>query len=226
MSKTEEKEKGQRFFWETVPGIIASLIALLTAIIGCIAAIIGSPQILGFFMPASPTPIIVTSTPPAPDAVTSSPIPPENTPLPSLEPTVLVVVVTEIATQPPAPTRKMYGFTLCSNACNGSNAITSRLLPERTKKVHAQWQYENIPPGSDYTRTWSMEGAEWVRYHCTWPGPESGTFTVTLSEPAGLKSGVWQMTITVNGQVLLVEKIEVLGNWDHWDPAGSFEKCR
>jgi hypothetical protein len=227
MSNKEASEKEAKHFWETATGIILSLIALLTAIITCIGAIIGSPQILSFIIPASSsTPIIITSTPLPPVVITSTPSIPENTPLPSLMPTAIVIVVTQISPLAPVQTPKMYGFTLCSDNCNGTNAIPTRQLPERTGIAHAQWQYENIPVGSDYIRTWSKDGREWVRYHCSWPGPETGTYTVSLTEPMGMESGVWEMTIIVNGAILMREQIEVLGNYVYWSDAGSHEKCR
>jgi hypothetical protein len=70
-----------------------------------------------------------------------------------------------------------------------------------------------------------MQGNEWVRYDCTWPGPINGTDTITLTEPDGLHSGSWEVTITVNEVVILREQIEVLGNWTYWSPAGTFFTC-
>jgi hypothetical protein len=227
MSNDEASEKEGKHFWETATGIILSLIALLTAIITCVGAILGSPRILDFFFPAaSPTPIIITSTPLPPAVVTPTPISSENMPSPSPMTTVMVMIVTETAPQPIVQTPKMYGFALCAGSCDGTNTMTNRFVPERADKINAQWSYENIPVGSDYVRTWSVNGQEWVRYHCVWPGPESGIYTVTLKEPRGLKSGVWEMTVIVNGEVLMREQVEVLGNYLYWDPAGTFEKCK
>ena len=92
--------------------------------------------------------------------------------------------------------------------------------------IGAQWHYENIPVGAKYVRTWSMDGAPWVTYECDWPGPSDGLFEVTLSEPMGLRSGIWTVRVTVDGEELLQERIEVQGSWDYWDPAGTFKRCK
>lgn len=210
---TEEKKKERKSFWETVPGILTALAALVTAIGGCIATIVASPRILDIILPSSPTPIILTSTSARP----------KDTQPPSFTPTPVVVVITEIATHPLVQTPRIYGFSACLQSCNGTNA--TRVLPEGTTKIYAQWNYENIPIGADYTRTWTMNGREWIRYACTWPGPTTGIDTVTLTEPKGLHSGIWEVTISVNGAVLLQEQIQVQGKWDYWDPAGSFNSC-
>ena len=70
-----------------------------------------------------------------------------------------------------------------------------------------------------------MNGREWVKYSCTWSGAQTGTDTVTLTEPKGLHSGIWEMTITIGEMTVLQESIEVAGNWTFWEPAGLFNSC-
>lgn len=216
MSNTDQNGKEHRFFWETVPGVAASLIALLTAIIGCIAAIIGSDRIMSFLIPQPATPIIITTTalPVAINTITSNP--PENTQLLTLVPTNTTDVVTEIATQPPSQTPRIFGFSACPEPCDGTNA--TKILPGGIQKIYAQWFYENIPIGSEYVRTWKSNGEVWVSYTCAWPGPTAGIVTVPLNEPVGLRSGTWEITITIDGTVLLQEQIQVNGTWDKWKP--------
>jgi serine/threonine-protein kinase len=125
---------------------------------------------------------------------------------------------------PPLPSLpKAYGFSVCPERCTGSNA--TRAFPERTTRIYAEWEFEGIPVGADYTRVWTMDGREWVRYHCIWPGPESGTDMVTLRESEGLHSGTWEFTLTADGVVLIRERFTVEGTWDYWAPAGTFESC-
>lgn len=126
-------------------------------------------------------------------------------------------------TQSPPTGPAMYDFSACAEPCNGSNATTI-FVPE-TKKIYTQWSYRNIPIGAAYVRTWARSGKEWIKYICTWPGPTDGKDVVILSEPKGLRSGVWEMTITINGTVLLREKVQIQGEYTFWDPVGTVNGC-
>ncbi len=152
---------------------------------------------------------------------------PTETSIPLVEPTASHIPAT--ATPIPAPTdtppvSSIYNFIACPGSCNGSNA--ARAFTEAIKVIDVQWDYEYIPSGAKYERIWSMEGREWARYTCTWTGSSSGTETqVTLSEPDGLHSGLWQVRILIDDIELLNEEFEVLGNWTFWDPGGYFDTC-
>jgi hypothetical protein len=117
----------------------------------------------------------------------------------------------------------MFDFQACLEPCNGFNSPIN--FPERTTRIYVQWRYEYIPIHSRYIRIWSQGGREWVRYECEWPNNSSGTEKVTLTEPDGLHSGEWLLTVLINNQVLLSETIDVLGNWNYWSPAGYFNTC-
>ena len=144
--------------------------------------------------------IIPVGPPPDP---TETPTPTLTPPEPSKTPTPTIT--------PQVP--MMYDFSACLEPCTGSNTIN--VFPEATERIYVEWEFENIPIGADYARVWSMDGQEWVRYQCTWPGPSNGTDMVSLREPDGLHSGIWKVTITVNGMVLLEEHIQVEGNWTY-----------
>src|SRR6266852_3661498 len=120
------------------------------------------------------------------------------TPTPTPEPTAAPADATPTPAPPPptavpppapAPQPRMFDFIACRPACNGTNQ--SRVFPERSKEIWLQWKYENIPTGADYMRLWTLDGREWVRYTCKWPGPATGVESLTLSEPQGLHSGDW-----------------------------------
>ncbi|MDH5505796.1 MAG: hypothetical protein OEZ02_01075 [Anaerolineae bacterium] len=115
-------------------------------------------------------------------------------------------------------------FSACAAQCNGSNG--TKIFPGETKIIYVEWDYENIPLGSEYVRTWTMNKREWVKYICSWPGPISGTEKmVTLSEPGGLHSGTWEVNISIDGEVILSEQIKLTGNWAFWDYTGVFNSC-
>jgi hypothetical protein len=116
-------------------------------------------------------------------------------------------------------------FFTCVGPCmvDGSNDQSS--FAERTEIVYFQFEYENFPVGASYTRWWTRNGVEWARYQCAWPGPQSGLDQITLTEPNGLASGTWQVTITIDGVIVLQETLVVQGTWSYWDPAGFFGAC-
>lgn len=118
---------------------------------------------------------------------------------------------------------KMGNFSACQESCNGSNS--SRIFSQGITKINIEWDYENIPYGAEYIRKWTMNGKEWIRYNCKWMGKENGRDLVQLTEPKGLHSGTWEISIEVNRKVLLHEQIVVSGNWDYWDPAGTLDRC-
>lgn len=118
---------------------------------------------------------------------------------------------------------RMSNFSACIQPCNGSDSTKN--FPEASTKIYVEWDYENIPYGSRYTREWRLNGKRWISYDCTWTGPESGRDSVKLTEPKGLHSGEWELRIEVNGMTLLVEQITLAGNWTYWDPAGILDSC-
>lgn len=135
---------------------------------------------------------------------------------------------TQIESPPSTPTvppqiQKINNFSACPESCTGFNA--TRIFPEATTKLYLQWDYEYIPINASYIRVWTMNGKEWVRYQCAWPGPSSGTDRLSMREPEGFHSGTWEITITIDGVILLREQIEVEGNWTYWDPAGPQSGC-
>ncbi|MBN2385534.1 MAG: serine/threonine protein kinase [Anaerolineales bacterium] len=155
---------------------------------------------------------------------------PANTPQPdsgSVYTQAAQTLQAELTRIAPSPTSeriaRMHGFEACLVPCTGSNARSS--FPERTTAVHVRWNYQNIPAGASYVRVWTYAGMEWVRYECTWPHPSSGTEEISLTEPMGLRSGEWTVTVWIDGVLLLRETIAFEGTWDYWDPAGSFETC-
>lgn len=139
---------------------------------------------------------------------------------------VSVSIATRSPTEKPktsASQPRMYNFEACSSSCNGNN--DSRTFSEGISTIYVKWNYENIPYGADYQRVWKMNGKEWIRYSCTWTGSENGIDSVKLTEPYGLYSGTWEMTIYIDGQVVMREEIKTLGNHTYWDPAGTLYKC-
>lgn len=82
-----------------------------------------------------------------------------------------------------------------------------------------------MPTGAHYVREWTSNGELWVRYDCAWDGPSADVDDITLTEPGGLRSGVWEVVMSVDGVGLLQEVITVKGAWGFWEPVGVVDKC-
>lgn len=125
----------------------------------------------------------------------------------------------------PLPNPVASNFTTCLDEClaDGSNNQTS--FPEKTELIYFRFEFEEFPVWAPYTRTWYKDGQLWVQYNCLWPGPESGVEEITLTDPLGLPSGTWNVVISVNGEEVLNESIEIEGTWTNWTPPGYFNAC-
>jgi len=181
----------------------------------------------------TPTAFIITrafSTTPTPITLVllASPTSPQLPTL-TLTPTIthpLPTPVTEIVrTKTPNIQARIFNIRSCMSECrtDGLNAVER--APSQSTKIYTRWEFEGIPIGASYTRRWLYDGKEWARYACTWSGPISGEDTITLTDPIGLGSGLWEMIITVDGAELARHRLTILGNWKNTSVAGSFNTC-
>jgi serine/threonine protein kinase len=195
--------------WILPLGIIGSIVCIGVGVIGARFLM----QLLNPTSRPITLPSILAADTSTPNSIleptTSNPIlPPTDTPQPT-------------STTMPKP--RMFNFQSCLDPCTGNNSVST--FPEKTTKIYLQWQYENIPANASYIRIESFGGMEWARYECIWPHASSGTDSVTFTEPDGIRSGNWLLTIIINGDILVTENITVQGNWDYWSPAGKFTTC-
>ena len=58
---------------------------------------------------------------------------------------------------------------------------------------------------------YTVNKSKWVKYECQWTGKETGAEKLRLYDYYGLPAGDWQLTITVNGEVLLNEQFVIQG---------------
>lgn len=133
---------------------------------------------------------------------------------------------TPTPTWTPVPTLRIQNFATCLEPCRGDNGNAQRTFPVGTKKVYLTWVFSDFRVGAHYTRAWTLVGkGEWTRYECTWAGPEAGIENIALSAPSGLHAGTWEVTITLDQEVVLREQFRIEGDWDLWDPPGLFTTC-
>ena len=70
-----------------------------------------------------------------------------------------------------------------------------------------------------------MNGREWIRYTYNWDETSSGVETIKLTEPKGLASGTWKITVLMDNVPVLTEEIVVVGDWDYWSPGRIINAC-
>jgi hypothetical protein len=188
-------------------GVVANLLKSIAAITAAAGSILATLYALGFFSGDNDDAALRVQPPPA---------------IATLEPSETVIPETVQATVSPLP--EIYNVHFCDRPCEEIGAVRISSAPEKTKMIYVQWSYRNMREGMKYTRVWSMDGREWIRYECTWQGPEEGMFNIALKEPMGLHSGTWVMTTTTEDRVLTEASIPILGDYDYWDPAG-YQVC-
>ncbi len=160
---------------------------------------------------ASPTPQN-TQRPSQTPALTDTPAS-THTPVPSFTPSPTMVIP------------RITGFTFCDRPCDQPGAVSLTQFPARVEQVFMSFDYEGMSQGLRYSRVWTMEGEQWVRYDCVWGGPERGTYYLKLWDVDGLRSGTWVVTITIEGSGTFQSSVDIAGSYDFWDPAGHLP-CR
>jgi hypothetical protein len=213
-----EPEKPRRTLSSAVilGGAIFLCLALLAA-----GAFVMSPELFGTETPIPAAPVVVVADTPQPTTTAL-----ENTATPTIGSRLTIPATeTATATSTAAPGAVVEGLFFCLEPClpNGSNAVS--VVQGGITQIYVRWEYENFPNGAEYVRRWTNDGQEWVRYQCIWPGPSSGADEVPLTEPEGLRSGVWEVSVLLDDVVIAQEQLTVTGNWTFWSPAGVFNSC-
>lgn len=154
------------------------------------------------------------ATEPTPPPSTATPAP-SATPLatPSPEPTVAPTLAAEF-----------YGLRFCDRPCDSPSAVEVDTVPDGAVVIYVSWSYQGMQTGTAYTRSWSVEGEQWVHYECEWQGEAEGTIDVTLREPGGLRSGPWMVSLQIADQRPVESTVIVEGTNTFWDPPG-FRPC-
>ena len=75
-----------------------------------------------------------------------------------------------------------------------------------------------------------MNGQEWVRYDCSWNGPETGQASDLpnfnpLADPDGINSGEWLVVMSLDGRELMRATLTVEGTFQNWTPVGVLPYC-
>ncbi len=174
--------------------IIPVLAALITGIAAISVAVINNcdklPFCKGFLVTPEPTQPSVLGGTPSPSSPTESTLP------------------------------LFTNFRFCAAPCDSPGAHQQSSFPEGVQKIYVRWNYSGMKQGISYGRAWFNRGQNWINYQCTWHGPESGSQEIVLQEPGGLRSGVWDVVITVQDVEAARASVNVAGSFGFWDPAG------
>ncbi|MEW5868407.1 MAG: serine/threonine-protein kinase [Chloroflexota bacterium] len=148
--------------------------------------------------------------------------PDQQQPSPTFTSTLTASPTTPPTVTPTATLRPgILRLTFCDRPCDNPAAQPVTQYPEQTTRIYAKFDYQGMTPGLRYSRTWSMtDTSTWVAYNCSWQGPANGTFYLRLWDSQGLRSGVWLVTIAIEGQPDFQASVRVAGNYDYWEPAG------
>lgn len=122
-----------------------------------------------------------------------------------------------------------FNFMRCDGPCTDNSTPVVSPVPEQNRRMFVQWEYNNIPVGATYTRSWKVLGkGEWVRHECEWAGPSDGIQRSTIyGGEGGLYSGTWELVITVEGEEILRETVKVAGDTKYWAPLGViYDDCQ
>lgn len=123
------------------------------------------------------------------------------------------------------PKPEAHNFYTCTTECLADGSNSQDNFPSMTEIIHFTYDYQGFPLKAPYIRTWTKDGVLWAKYSCLWAGDEAGTDKITLTEPAGLASGEWNVVITVNGEEILNETITIEGSYSFWSPPLYFNSC-
>ena len=113
-------------------------------------------------------------------------------------------------------------------------SATTLPLSGGMERVCITFDYAAIPQGALVVREWNFLGTDrsqrllWARYECLWDQPESGQLQVDLRDPdVGLRSGIWEMSLSVEGKTILRGEVEIPGNAGGWAPVTStIRRCK
>jgi len=85
------------------------------------------------------------------------------------------------------------------------------LFPAGAKQIMAFFDYSNMARGTDWTRTWLMDGTEVVSRDETWSAAKSGSTSLTLTDQAGFEPGAYRLILTIDGELAALSNFWVTG---------------
>jgi len=107
----------------------------------------------------------------------------------------------------------------CDRPCSQAGANPQTSFPP-TSDVYLSIKFQGMSSGDAWSRSWSSQQETWVAdENCHWKAP-SGTVSLHLNVPGGLRAGLWTLTITTGGHTF-TDSFTVTGGNTNWKPNGT-----
>lgn len=82
----------------------------------------------------------------------------------------------------------------------GGPAEPSRLFPEGVKQLFAFFDFENMTPRNQWTRTWYFNDEVAATTTEAWDEDASGSYGLQLNSDTGLDAGKWRLELAIDGK--------------------------
>jgi len=112
------------------------------------------------------------------------------------------------------------------SAGQGSNGTAGTLFPAETVQIIAQFNYENIPQGQDWTEAWYLDGTEIFRNTRIWDHPADGLLSVSATNLGGLPLGNYRLELLIGSRLAATGDITLAGNRNPQGGAAVFSNAR
>ena len=107
----------------------------------------------------------------------------------------------------------------CDRPCSQAGANHQTSFPP-TSDVYLNIQFRGMNSGDAWSRSWSNQQETWIADEdCHWKAA-SGTLSLHLNVPGGLRAGLWTVTITSAGHTY-TGSFTVTGDNTNWKPNGT-----
>ncbi len=94
----------------------------------------------------------------------------------------------------------------------GPTGAAGILFPALTIQIIAQFGYENMPQGQDWTEVWYLDGSEIFRTTRIWDQLANGQLSVSATNLAGLPLGTYRLELLIGKRLAATGDITLAGN--------------
>lgn len=125
---------------------------------------------------------------------------------------------------PTEPTFSNLAFGLPNSSSGSVNPGT--LFPAQVQQVDAQFDFDGIQEGQDWTEVWLLDGSEVSRQTRVWDGPTTGHTSVSATNFAGLPLGNYRLELYIGQRLAATGDISLVGNKTQANIPAVFNNAR
>jgi hypothetical protein len=93
----------------------------------------------------------------------------------------------------------------------GGFSLTGTLLPSEIQQIDAQFDYESMAAGQDWTEVWTLDGTEVSRLTRVWDGQASGQTRVSAIDYSGLPLGNYRLELFLGTRLAATGDVRLVG---------------